>query len=858
MSDDTEIIIVNKNTSKPTVKDLTHKEAVDKLWSLGLVSWKFHEAQLDIYEAVNKCRDTLFVINVARQLGKCRKEGSTCLTPNGPVAIETLKPGDKVYGYNKDGSISLTDVVAVEYQGEKEVVDLIHNGQIVDSATKDHRYLTEYRPLKTFKERTVKDIYKGIGIVKRHVKVPCGSIKEPHAYAIAALLGDGCSRQGINQIHISSEDNIIPTKVANALDVDFVYKQYEQNYTWVLSKVAKRTGSGYNPTPKVECNHYDEWCRGRYAHEKTADWEVINTWDRSSCLEFLAGLIDTDGSVFNNNNVLNIIYTSQSRALIDVVEKLIFKLVNYKPHVFVDKRAKYKNGPCYTVKLSNNQYSKLLLSELTDHMVCERKRWKPEYENCLEHNSNRTSVGVKFSEPYRAKTWDIQVNNETSLYLTGHGLVTHNSFMLCGYAIEFALQNPGVKIHYLAPTAKMVKKIILPRMSDILRDCPKSLKPVYKINEQVYKFHNGSEIHISGTDSERAENLRGQVSHLIICDEAGFMDKLDYVVSSILTPLTITTGGKIILSSTPPISPDHPFKEFADQAKLNGNYIKKTIFDNKLLTTEVIERYMREQKGPDSVSWRREFLAEFIIDEKYAVIPEASEEHINSLTKEVVLLPKGHDLQPHQTALPMFFDAYTVADLGYKDNTGILFGYWDFLNAQLVIQDELMLKKPNTQIIADAIHQKEVALWGEKKPYLRFCDGDLIAISNLNTMHDLPFSVTRNDNPESAINEVRLFVADSKLIIDPRCKFLLSQIKNATYDSSGKKFSRSEVHGHYDLLAALMYMIRNIRRNKNPYPPGLGLDIHSMHFIQAEKEDPSHGILSKALLNTDKYFKRDK
>lgn len=429
------------------------------------------------------------------------------------------------------------------------------------------------------------------------------------------------------------------------------------------------------------------------------------------------------------------------------------------------------------------------------------------------------------------------------------------SFLLCAYAIEFALQHPGAKICYLAPTAKAVKKIIIPRIRDILSDCPRDLLPSYKINDQVYSFKNGSEIHIAGTDAERAENLRGQVFHLVICDEAGFMDKLDYVVSSILRPLTITVNGKIILSSTPPISPSHPFKTFAENAEKGGYYIKKTIYDNPMLSARTIEQFKEEAGGEDSVAWRREFLAEFIIDANEAVIPEATEQKVASLIKKVIPYQEPYSVTESQVMRPPFFDAYVVADLGYTDNTGILFGYWDFNTAKLVIEDEALFNRPNTTTISNIIRQTESSLWGGKKPYMRFCDGDPITISDLNTIHNLQFSQTRNDDLEASVNAVRLFIQDNKIVIDPKCVNLISQLKSATWDSSRKKFKRSESNGHYDLIAALIYMVRNIKRSRNPMPAGHGLSVSTMYIPHDAYDNKDHKHLEKLVSNPlDRFF----
>jgi len=447
------------------------------------------------------------------------------------------------------------------------------------------------------------------------------------------------------------------------------------------------------------------------------------------------------------------------------------------------------------------------------------------------------------------------INNCTaSTFIINCSRQIGKSYLLCGYGIEFAFQHPGAKICYLAPTAKAVKKIIIPRIKEILKDCPRDLSPEYKVQDQIYKFKNGSEIHIGGTDAERAENLRGQVFHLVICDEAGFMDKLDYVVSSILRPLTITVNGKIILSSTPPISPDHPFRKMAEQAQTSPQkyYIKKTIYDNPLITDRIRKQYMEEAGGEDSVAWRREYLAEFIIDEKTAVIPEATEKKLEELIKEIVQLPAQNN---KQITRPLFFDTYTVADLGYTDNTGILFGYWDFYAAKLIIEDEALFNKPNTQQIANIVKAKESVLWGERRPYMRFCDGDPITISDLNTLHGLQFSQTRNDELEASVNAVRLFIQDNKIIIHPRCTNLISQLKSAIWDSSRKKFARTNEGGHYDLIAALIYMVRNVKRHRNPYPANLGLDISSM-YLPADAGKPKENLHLEKLVSgpLDRYF----
>lgn len=440
--------------------------------------------------------------------------------------------------------------------------------------------------------------------------------------------------------------------------------------------------------------------------------------------------------------------------------------------------------------------------------------------------------------------------SESTLFVINSSRQLGKSFFLCTFVLEYALKNPGAKICYLAPQAKMVKKIILPRIRTILKDCPSELKPDYKVNEQVYKFkHNGSEIHIAGTDAGRAENLRGQVFHLVVCDEAGFMDDLRYVVSSILVPMISTTQGRIILSSTPPISPDHAFVKYVVQAEKSGNYIKKTIHDNPLIDKKSIQGLIDASGGENSDAWRREYLAEFITSAKDAVLPEASD----SLMSEIV----------QEWPRPHFYDSYTAVDLGYIDNTGIVFGYWDFLANKLIIEDEAAFNKTTSTQIAEIIRKKEKELWESlntvKEPYKRVIDGNDITIADLNASpNNLRFLKTRNDDPQAAINMVRVMLANKQIIVHPRCVNLIAEMKSAVWDSSGRKLARSdeENRGHFDTLMALVYLVRNLNKDKNPYPPGLGLDIGSMyvHPKNFVHKNSNAEVMKKALLS--EHFKR--
>jgi hypothetical protein len=412
------------------------------------------------------------------------------------------------------------------------------------------------------------------------------------------------------------------------------------------------------------------------------------------------------------------------------------------------------------------------------------------------------------------------------------------SYALCCLAIEECIKRPGTIVKYIAPTQKHVKNIIRPIITEILKDCPPPLRPEFKVSECVYRFSNGSEIQMAGTDSGHAEGLRGGSSHLCIVDEAGFCNNLSYIIQSILIPTTTITRGKIILSSTPPISPDHDFEEYRKDAEFKGNYIKKTIYDGlgSRITLDIIKEIIDAMGGEDSSDFRREYMCEPSIDERHAVVPEFN----LKLEAEVV----------KEWTRGAFADNYVAGDIGAKDLTVFLFGYYDFRNAKLIIEDELVLngqeKSFTTDTLANGIKEKESKVFVNpltkefEKPFLRVCDNNLIVIGDLHKLHGLICVPTAKDDAEAALNNMRIMLKEKRIIINPRCKTLIFHLKNATWKKGGATFSRSPDAGHYDAVDALKYMVRNINLTRNPYPSDYDRDKDKAYSDQGAKKELTH------------------
>lgn len=397
------------------------------------------------------------------------------------------------------------------------------------------------------------------------------------------------------------------------------------------------------------------------------------------------------------------------------------------------------------------------------------------------------------------------------------------SWFACVLAITFALQRPGAQIRYAAPTQRMVRKIITPLMREILEDCPEDMRPTWNSQEGVWRFPNGSEIHVAGCDNGGADALRGTSTDLAIVDEAGFVDDLEYLVQSVLLPQLLTVDGRMVLISTPSVSPDHAWTSYCEEAEGTDAYYHATIYDAPHITAEQREEFFREAGGESSVAARRELLAERVVDETRAVVPEFA-----AAEKTIV--------REHQR--PEHFYAWVAGDIGFVDLAVFLFAYVDFRAGLLVVEDELAMQRAKSTDINVAVARKERALWGERRPRLRVIDAAAITVADMDErvdvesgerarkgddgphVHDMRWQLAQKDDADAALNALRVFLP--RLVIHPRCTTLRAHLRGAIWNKQRTSYERVErggVRHHFDGVDAAKYLVRHADMRANPWPP---------------------------------------
>lgn len=431
-----------------------------------------------------------------------------------------------------------------------------------------------------------------------------------------------------------------------------------------------------------------------------------------------------------------------------------------------------------------------------------REKWFRGNLNHLRHSGQR-----KIDEKFR------QIKGQ--LFVCNISRQWGKSFWAVTKAIELALSKPKARIKYGTAFHTDLVEFILPTFDIVLQDCPESIKPVYKVQGSKWIFPNGSEIKLVGLDKS-PNSLRGNTIDLIIIDEAGFVENLDYIYMSIIIPATLHRPNcKIIFISTPPATPAHPFGDYIQKGELEGAYVKLTIYDNPLITLNDIERLAREMGGKNSTTFRRECLCELILDDDLALCREWSDEYLKDVPRDE------------------FYGYYyklVGQDLGRKDHTALIFGYYDFKRAALIVEDELTMEGPlwTTITLKDMVLKTEKALWGEAPPFRRISDNNNPhLLTDLSSIHNIHFiAVKKESSLEQMVNRVREWVKDGRIIVSPKCKMLHGCLKYGIWDEKRREFSRSKIYGHFDHFAALMYLLLHIPASTNPIPKDHGFLPH--------------------------------
>ena len=184
-------------------------------------------------------------------------------------------------------------------------------------------------------------------------------------------------------------------------------------------------------------------------------------------------------------------------------------------------------------------------------------------------------------------------------------------------AAEFAVKNPGSSILIIASVERQAYELFqktLWYLQDYYK--PYILKGKNKPTLSKVMLNNKSIIRCLPTGIN-GHGIRGYTIHRLYADEAHFIPEL---VWEAITPMLLTTGGDIILLSTPHGNSGYFHRAYYDKAFTNFHVSSEEVIQNRpisdswtlLQREKAIEHLARERERMTSLQYKQEYLGEFI------------------------------------------------------------------------------------------------------------------------------------------------------------------------------------------------------------------------------------------------------
>lgn len=396
-------------------------------------------------------------------------------------------------------------------------------------------------------------------------------------------------------------------------------------------------------------------------------------------------------------------------------------------------------------------------------------------------------------------------------------------------AFEYCQKYSGSRVLFVGPVRGEMRQFVKTIVFNILlKDISVDDQPEYLESQFLFNFKNGSVLRLGATNNQNAENLRGAGEDLVFVDEAAAVDNLEYVIKSILQPMLLTSNGLLVCLSTPGITTDNYFTEYHCACSLKGNAILRDIYSNTSLTHEQIEQAAEDCGGKHTTTFRREYLAEFVTDTEQQIVPEWKAEYNQSYIID--------------TYYPYYYH-FVAMDFGVIDQTAILFATFDFAKQKLFVQREVILQGAEVtveRIAAECIAVEKELNWTSNNIVRTGDSSDKIVLQTLGANYNYNISAVRKSSLQEMVSEVRTFIKNDYIRVDPQLKMLSLCLTSAIWNKDRTKFERTRAFGHADALAAFVYLLRTAKSyfNVNPIPAETNITFNSWNYgIPQPKSD---------------------
>lgn len=401
------------------------------------------------------------------------------------------------------------------------------------------------------------------------------------------------------------------------------------------------------------------------------------------------------------------------------------------------------------------------------------------------------------------------------------------TFLLTLLCLERALSQPGATVFFGSSTTKQAQGLFEPQLGILMRSMPRGIKHrsrhgVHYLTNPRWKRDIESKIIPAGLDYRSGDPYRGYRADLVALDEVRDCASLKYAFEDVFKPMFVRTENPLVLmATTPPRSLDHDFiTHFIHHNKAfeRGTMLVIPASGNPDWTVEDERVVVSEGMPKDSPTYRREIECDLVSDLEGLVIPEF-------LTNREQIVKPDVDRPRHYTA-------YVSFDAGFSDHTGVLFAYLDFLRQKVRIVGEFFVRRAATDDLVAGIRERLFDLFpnGVRDGAKLIADATPQQIEDIRRRYGMHFLSVQKYDKDAARAQCRALLQQGRVEIVPSCEKLIYQLENGVWNERGKDYQRTKAMGHLDLIDSLIYLMRSIHWNKNPFPNNPEVDLENVVY----------------------------
>lgn len=337
-------------------------------------------------------------------------------------------------------------------------------------------------------------------------------------YFLGLLLGDGCI---VKSVAFSTASKELLEEVTEHASEWGLETKWIGAYDYHLSSCGRRDKNGYNFNPLLR--KLDEiGLKGCKSRTKFIP-EIYKKSSLSDRLKLIAGLVDTDGHVYDKSRMID--YCTMSEQLAEGMQFLVRSVGGFcsirRGHV-----GQYRLGITLNRELPT----------------------RVPYKKLAPISRDKTRIGLSGSKDIGVQDCiHISVSAENELFLLDNFVATHNTRAGAVEFVRGAMAKPNSLCWAVAPTYQHVQ-VMEADVMDVLAgtDMYNDIVRLRGQNQKRIVLPNGAVIQFKSCDAP--DNLRGPNVDLLWIDEAAFLKEESWVI---LRGRIVARRAEVIFTTTP-------------------------------------------------------------------------------------------------------------------------------------------------------------------------------------------------------------------------------------------------------------------------------------------------------------------